>query len=315
MMLSTNPIATYSFGTMNDRRKYLNNKRLKDILNIGMLATAFFIVADFVPLYIKWTAVQTDNWYFVALLAAVSAVILDLPMYIAGRKIREYQDRLIDKRKMLITVVMAAAAFLVAYIPFFVFSLATKNATFEEALPIGSSSTISFDTIGSSTESNPMSVSIAALFSAVLPLGTSITSLVCGLATYHPLKDRLSRLEEVKLLAQEHRSTLVWGKSQLTERKALLIDREEDLLNNHISEIKAQELVRIQAYEEALEDALDAEGILRVTDNAFSYDDSSDLNDECNPKILEALDDSVLAESKCMTIESVDTDMIKADVA
>ena len=106
MTLTANPVSTTSFGTMEDRQKLLKKKRLKDFLNIGMIATAFFIVADFVPLYIKWTAVQTDNWYFVALLAAVSAVVLDLPMFLAGKKIKEYQDGLISKNKMIPTVVL-----------------------------------------------------------------------------------------------------------------------------------------------------------------------------------------------------------------
>lgn len=315
MTLTANPVSTTSFGTMEDRQKLLKKKRLKDFLNIGMIATAFFIVADFVPLYIKWTAVQTDNWYFVALLAAVSAVILDLPMFLAGKKIKEYQDGLISKNKMIPTVVLAATAFLVAYIPFFIFSIATKNATFEEALPIGSSSLMSFDSIETSSEYNPLSVSIAAVFSAVLPLGTSISSLVCGITTYHPAKDKLDRLEEVRLLASEHKSTLIWGKAQLSERKNILIKREKDLLENHINEIKTQEQIRIQAYEEALEETLDADGILHVTENAFSYLDDSDFTEKCNPDILNALTDPVLDESKGMSSTPIEAGFINTDVA
>lgn len=313
MTLTTNPVATTSFGTMEDRQKFLKSKRLKDIVNIGMIATVFFIVADFVPLYIKWTAVQTDNWYFVALLAAVSAVILDFPMFLAGKKIKEYQDHLIGKDKMLLSVVLAVTAFLVAYVPFFIFSIATKHATFEEALPIGSSTIMSFDSMETTVESNPLSVSIAAVFSAVLPLGTSISSLVCGITTYSPAKDKLERLEEARLLACEHRSTLIWGKAQLSERKNILIKREKDLLENHINEIKAQEQIRIQAYEEALEETLDADGILHVTENAFSYLDDSDFTEDCDPDILNALNDPVLEESKGMT--SVNAGFVNTDVA
>lgn len=313
MTLTTNPVATTSFGTMEDRQKLLKSKRLKDIVNIGMIATVFFIVADFVPLYIKWTAVQTDNWYFVALLAAVSAVILDFPMFLAGKKIKEYQDHIAGKNKMLLSVVLAVTAFLVAYVPFFIFSIATKHATFEEALPIGSSTIMSFDSMGTTGESNPLSVSIAAVFSAVLPLGTSISSLVCGITTYSPAKDKLERLEEARLLACEHRSTLIWGKAQLSERKNILIKREKDLLKNHINEIKAQEQIRIQAYEEALEETLDADGILHVTENAFSYLDDSDFTENCDPDILNALNDPVLEESKGMT--SVNAGFVNTDVA
>lgn len=313
MTLTTNPVATTPFGTMEDRQKLLKSKRLKDIVNIGMIATVFFIVADFVPLYLKWTAVQTDNWYFVALLAAVSAVILDFPMFLAGKKIKEYQDHLVGKDKMLLSVVLAVTAFLVAYVPFFIFSIATKHATFEEALPIGSSTIMSFDSMGTTGESNSLSVSIAAVFSAVLPLGTSISSLVCGITTYSPAKDKLERLEEARLLACEQRSTLIWGKAQLSERKNILIKREKDLLENHINEIKAQEQIRIQAYEEALEETLDADGILHVTENAFSYLDDSDFTEDCDPDILNALNDPVLEESKGMT--SVNAGFVNTDVA
>lgn len=315
MTLTTNPVATTSFGTMEDRQKVLKNKRLKDIVNIGMIATVFFIVADYVPLYIKWTAVQTDNWYFVALLAAVSAVILDFPMFLAGKKIKEYQDHLVGKNKMLLSVVLAVTAFLVAYVPFFIFSIATKHATFEEALPIGSSTIMSFDSMETTGESNPLSVSIAAVFSAVLPLGTSISSLVCGITTYSPLKDKLERFEEARLLACEHRSTLIWGKAQLSERKNILIRREKDLLKSHINEIKAQEQIRIQAYEEALEEALDADGILHVTENAFSYIDDSDSVEDCNPDIMNALNDPVLEESKGIVKKPINAGSINPDVA
>lgn len=72
----------------------------------------------------------------------------------------------------------------------------------------------------------------------------------------------------------------------------------KDLLETHINEIKAQEQIRIQAYEEALEEALDAEGILHVTENAFSHINASDFAEEYNPEILNALNDPVLEESK-----------------
>lgn len=313
MTLTANPVATTAFGTMQDRQKLLKKTRVKDILNIGSLATAFFIIADFIPLYIKWNAVQTDNWYFVALLAATSAVILDLPMFLAGKKIKEYQDGLIDRSKMLPTVILAVLAFLIAFVPFFIFSVATKDATFEEALPVGSS-IMRFDSM-ETTESNPLSVSIAAIFSAVLPLGTSLASLICGIITYTPAKNRLERLEEVRLLACEHKSTLIWGKAQLSERKNILIQRDKDLLENHINEIKAQEQIRIQAYEEALENELDADGILRVTENAFSYMNNSGFTEACNPKILEALQDPILEESKGMVSTPVKADVINTDVA
>lgn len=217
------------------------------------------------------------------------------------------------KDQMIFSVVLAVAAFLVAYVPFFIFSIATKDSTFQEALPLDSSVNISFDTVKTTGKSNPLSVLIAAVFSSVLPLGTSISSLICGINTYQPAKDKLKILEEERLLACEHRSTLVWGKAQLSERKNILINREKDLLETHINEIKAQEQIRIQAYEEALEEALDAEGILHVTENAFSHINASDFAEEYNPEILNALNDPVLEESKNMSSTPIKAGVINTD--
>lgn len=298
--MTTNPIKKVPFGTLEDRQKLLNKKTFKDFVNIGSIATAFFILADFVPLYIKWNAVQSDNWYFVALLAAASAFILDIPMLLAGRTISEYNDGLKSKKSMLTIVVSAIAAFLIAYVPFLIFSIVTKDATFEEALPLGAS-VASFSFEQASAESNPFSVLIAAIFCAVMPLGTSISSLLIGLVTYHPKEERLKRLERVKLLAQEHKTALAEGQAQVAERKELLKAREQDLFECYKREVYAQEDVRIQAYEEALEEQLDADGILRVTDNASKLIENSGFTDSFKPLTLEELNDPVIQKSTEMT--------------
>lgn len=297
--LTINPIKATAFGTIDDRRQLLNKKSFKDIVNIGSIATVFFIIADFVPLYIKWTAVQQDNWYFVALLAAVSAVILDLPMFLAGRVLREYLDGLRTKSSMFSIVVPAVAAFFIAYIPFLIFSLATKDATFEEALPLGVSTAFSFDNV-SKEASNPMSVTIAAIFCAVVPLGTSISSLVVGLCTYKPIEERLKKLAWVKTLAEEHKTSLLEGNAQLSKREQLLKKREEELFENFKREVYTQEQIRIQAYEEALEECLDADGILRVTENAFDLLVGTNFDSIYAISTKDELEDPVIEESKSL---------------
>lgn len=298
--LTINPVKATPFGTIDDRRKLLNKKTFKDIVNIGSIATVFFIIADFVPLYIKWNAVQQDNWYFVALLAAVSAVILDLPMFLAGRVLREYLDGLKTKSSMLSIVVPAVVAFFIAYVPFLIFSLATKDATFEEALPLGVSTAFSFDSVTGET-SNRMSVTIAAIFCAVVPLGTSISSLVVGLCTYKPIEERLKRLTWVKTLAEEHKTMLIEGKAQLSERKQSLKSREAELFESFKREVYAQEQIRIQAYEEALEECLDADGILRVTENAFELLESTNFDSIYAITNENEINDPVIENSKGVT--------------
>lgn len=291
---------TVPFGTTEDRQKLLNRKTLNDFINIGSIATAFFVLADFVPLYIKWNAVQSDNWYFVALLAAASAFILDIPMLLAGRALREHIDGLKSKKSMLTIVIPAVVAFFIAYVPFLIFSIATKDATFEEALPLGAS-TASFSFDQATVESNPFSVLMASIYCALTPLGTSLASLIIGLATYHPKQERLKKLEKVKLLAQEHKTALIEGQAQVTERTELLKAREQDLFECYKQEVYAQQNIRIQAYQEALEEQLDADGTLRVTDNAIKLIENSSFTDLFKPLTLEELNDSIIKESTEMT--------------
>lgn len=298
-MRTTNPIAVSNFGTIEDRQKFLKSS-FRDFLCVGTFLTFFFIAADFVPLFSKWNSVQQENVFFVIMLSAVSATVLDLPMYVAGRALREYLDGLRARKSMSTIFIPAVIAFFIVYIPFVIFSFVTRDATFEQALPLDSS-TVAFGVSNTDMVSNPQSVSVAAIFCAIIPLGTSIASLLTGIYLYNPARDQLKKLEKVKLLAQEHRTRLAEGIAQVTDRMKLLEAREQDLFENYKDEVYAQEQIRIQAYEEALEEALDADGILRVTDNAFGYLETSGFNEECRPLTADELSDPVLTESKGMT--------------
>lgn len=285
--MTKNPIKNMPFGSIYERLNALNRKSFKEIFCFGSFATAFFVFADFIPLKIKWESVQTENWFFVTLLALVSAVILDFPMYIAGRKIREFKDKLTSRKEMLIIILLAITAFLVVYIPYVVFSLYTKNATFQEALPLDAS-TISFGNTKSSA-TNPQSVSAAAIFMIVLPCGTSISSMIFGLTTYHPLEERIYKKKKLKLFAQEHRCILKQALVEVdshSEKMPMLVAREQDLYSNHLDTLRAREQIRIQAHHDALEDKLDVEGILKVTDSAFDQINKSNFSTEFAPEVI-----------------------------
>ncbi len=298
MAKTINPLAVPAFGTLEDRQKYLHSS-WRNFFCVGTFLTVFFIIADYVPLYTKWYSVQQEDKLFVILLAAVSAAVLDLPMYIAGRALREHLDGLRTRKSMLTIFIPAVVAFFLVYVPFVVFSLVTKDATFEQALPIGNS-IVSFEETDLVTASNPMSVSVAAIYSAAIPLGTSIASLLTGIYTYNPVKERLKKLEKVKLLAREHKARLMKGMAQVSSRMELLKAREQDLFENFKKEVYAQEQVRIQAYEEALEETLDPDGILRVTAGATQHLQAVDFNDEGHFRTEEELRD-VLEETSGLT--------------
>lgn len=285
--MTKNPIKNMPFGSIYERLKTSNRKSFKEIFCFGTFVTAFFVLADYIPLEIKWESVQTENAFFVALLSLVSAVALDFPMYIAGRKIKEFKDKLASKKEMLIIVSLAITAFLITYLPYVVFSLYTKDATFQEALPLDAA-TISFENTKSSTASNPESITAAAIFMLVLPCATSISSMVFGLTTYHPLEERIYKNKKLKLFAQEHRcllrQALVEVDSQ-SKKIPMLMAREQDLYANHVDTIYGHEQIRIQAFHDALEDKLDIEGILRVTDSAFDQINKSNFSAEFAPEV------------------------------
>ena len=132
----------------------------------------------------------------------------------------------------------------------------------------------------------------------MVPLGTSISSLVVGLSTYKPIEERLKKLALVRTLAEEHRTALIEGNAQLSEREELLKVREEELLESFKREVYAQEQIRIQAYEEALEECLDADGILRVTDNEFDLLESTGFDSIYAISNEDEPEDPVVEESK-----------------
>ena len=270
MKLTKDPLKRTPCGTVAERRRLLK-KGVKDFLKVGTLATIFFMVADFVPLNAKWESVQNESYILVGLLAAVSAVCLDLPMYIAGKKVREFMDGLVKKRRMLIILALAIGAFFIVYIPYALFSFSTKESVFQEALPLEASSSVLGMSFGEATtsEGNPLSVTHAALFSLLLPMATSASSFVCGLVFYHPIDDELEKLYKVVLHAKEHQQLLKQGRAELSsDRTEFLVNREKDLYESHLADIKAQAQVRIQAYKEALEEHLDVEGALHVIEGA-----------------------------------------------
>ena len=267
-LMKRTPLKRTPCGTIADRRRLLKKKRVKDVLNMGTLLTMFFMVADFVPLNARWTSVQEESYILVGLLAAVSAVCLDLPMYIAGNTVRKFMDGLVNKKRMLSILILALLAFFIVFIPYALFSFSTKESVFQAATPLESSSVLGMNW-GATSEGNPLSVTHAALFSTLLPMATSISSFVSGIVLYKPIDAELDKLYEVRLLAEEHQMLLKQGRAELSsDRTEFLVNREKDLYESHLADIKAQAQVRIQAYKEALEEHLDVEGALHVIEGA-----------------------------------------------
>ena len=299
--MKNNPIDISEYGTSQQRQLSINKFSPKDLISVSTFATLFFVLADFIKLFMTWDTVQKESWYFVAMLALVAAVILDVPMMYAGTSIKEYQQGLKSKKEMLIILAASIFGFLLVFIPSILFSIATKDATFnapDVANVSNLSGYISADTTAAAGDSR--SVLIAAIFAGVLPLGTSVASLVVALKASDPLGAKLNKIIKAKAKAQNHLINLnqtIAEEKTLVERQKLLIAHEKDLAIQFVQECYAQEAIRIQAFLEALEEQCDPDGISKITEYAQKVINDHQFTDEFYDETARVLEEMSKTQS------------------
>lgn len=279
-----NPINIPDYRTREARIKSINRFSINDLFTVSNIATLLFVALDFAVLYSRWETVQTESWYFVALIALSSAVILDVPMMLAGKKIVEYQNRLASKTSTVVIVLLSAIAFLLVFVFSIWFSYVTRNATFQDA----EASTLinNMAALNQSESGNSVSVLVAALYSGVLPLGTSIASLVIALMTTKPNENKLKKITAARVLAEEHLIHIRQGIAEnnvFIERGRGLLARENDLYRQFVDSVYAQELIRKQAYREALEEKCTPDEINHIIETSADVNSNSPFDD--NPDI------------------------------
>lgn len=289
-----NPIAIADYKTREDRIKSIDRFSFKELFTIANIATLLFVALDFAVLYSRWETVQTESWYFVALIALSSAVILDVPMMLAGKKLVEYQNNLKSRNSMIIVVSLSTAAFLLVFGFSIWFSYVTRNATFQDA----EASTLinNMATLNQSESGDSTSVLVAALFSGVLPLGTSIASLVIALMTYKPIEEKLQKITAARIRAEEH---LIHIRQGIAESNAYiehgneLLARETDLYNQFTDSVYAQENIRKQAYREALEERCSPDEINDIIETAAKVNADSPFDDTPDIKTAKYVTDYI----------------------
>lgn len=279
-MTNLNPIKISNYASREERMKSINSRSVRDLFTLANLATALFVIFDFAVLYSRWETVQTESWYMVSLIAISSATILDVPMMLAGKAIVEYHQKLKKKETMLFVVSLSVAAFLLVFSFSVWFSYVTRNATFQDA----ETSTLvnTMTTFSESTDGESMSILSAAMFSSVLPLGTSIASLVITLMSYNPKEEKLKKIEKAKVKAEQHllhlRQGIAESKAYIEHAKNLLA-REKDLYYQFVESVYAQELVRENAFKEALEKKCSLDDVNHIMESAKRLNASYSFND------------------------------------
>ncbi len=274
-MTYLNPIKISNYQTREARIKSIDGFSWRDLFSLANVATILFVALDFAVLFSRWETVQTESWYLVALIAVSSAVILDVPMMLAGKALVEYQQKLKSKSSMIFVVSLAVAAFVLVFCFSIWFSYETRNATFQDAedsMLINNMATLAEGERGGSK-----SVLVAALFSGVLPLGTSIASLVIALLTYKPKDEKRKKILRAKVMAEEHLLHLRQGIAESAayiEHCKHLLAREEDLYRQFIESVYAQEMLRKNAYREALEEKCSLDDVNHIIESAKDLNES-----------------------------------------
>ncbi len=280
-MTNLNPIKINDYKTREERIKSIDSFSPRDLFTLANAATLFFVLLDFAVLFSRWETVQTESWYIVALIAISAAVILDLPMMLAGKTIVEYQHNMKSKGFTVTVVSLAVTAFMIVFALSLWFSYVTRNATFQD--PEASMLINNVATLEKINSGESVPVLVAALYSGALPLGTSIASLVIALITYKPIEEKRKKISKARVMAEEHLLHLRQGikESQAyIERGNILIAREENLYNQFVESVYAQELVRKNAYREALEEKCSLDDVNHIIESAkavnaaYMYDDT-----------------------------------------
>lgn len=249
----SNPIDIKDFKSVEQRKKSLSKKSVKEVFSIPQIFTTFFVIVDTICLYFAWdTVMKAEDWYLVFLISVVSAIILDVPAMIIGKTAKMYSQGFASKRDLILDVAFGLCGFLIVCAFSIVLRILTKDASFVN--PTVSDTVNQIGTQTMSTESSP-AVIAAAIFMAVLPIGTSVIGLLIAMRWTDPLKIVIDKYENALLLASYHRASLeqIIAEEENIERKAeLLIERESNAYNIICQQVKDRELVLKQAVRSAI---------------------------------------------------------------
>ncbi len=279
-----NPSSYSRYNTPSKRDESLNSFYWKELLGIGCIATLIFCAMDFAFMYSKWHAAYTESTIILFLITAATAAVLDLPMMIAAMTIRRMQHGFLEKSAGVPIVILSFVAFLTAFAFNVWFSYTTKDIVFSS---LGSNMTITGvgAALPSTSADDSDMILSAAMFSAMLPFGTSIASFVITLFTYDPRKMMLMKIRRARIKALDHKRHL---EQSISEAQLLAgrisgsyIAYNNALMQSMIATVMTQREIRRQAFRQALMEIVgDNNAINRIIDNAEQINAQTDFPEE-----------------------------------
>lgn len=196
---------------------------------LGNVLTLLFVGIDLACLYSVWNGVQTENPIMIILIAIGCAVCLDVPLAIAAHAFAAYKQGISNKSKAYTILIISVVLFVIAFVFTLVFRVINKDV-FDTSSASGLVNTMNSNAdIVEQGESDTPKIMIAALFTGVLPLLTSLASFVVNYFSAKPLDKKIAQLKKSKITYE----------SIIAEYEAIL--EESETAEEHCSELMARE--------------------------------------------------------------------------
>lgn len=280
--IKSTQLDSYSFR----RNRVMNLRKSEGIFSSSPLANILlvaFILTDAVCFYSMWNVIITENPLMLILTAISIAIVVDVPMAIAGVVMAQGRDGLRSKKEANIIALGCLATFLLA----FTLSLLLRIATKDQAISISESGAGLVNSIvqveATAKSESPTSL-IAAIFLAAIPCCTSAASYLVSLSVTDCISDRIKRLECERIGIQSHMTELQQALNECESIDAEiehLINREKALYDEFNAELSAMVAnVKETSRLVMMEKLGDPDSISKITESA------SAIGKETKPSIV-----------------------------
>ena len=280
--IKSTQLDSYSFR----RNRVKNLRKSEGIFSSSPLANILlvaFILTDAVCMYSMWNVIITENPLMLILIAVSIALVIDIPMAIAGVVKAQSRDGLRNKKEANFIALGCLATFLLTFTLSLVLRIATKDMTISIS-ESGAGLVNNMVQTGTTAEAeSPVSL-LAAIFLAVIPCGTSAASYFISLSVTDCITERIKRLECERIGIQSHMTEL---QQALNECESIdteiehLSNREKALYDEFNAELSAMVAnVKETSRLVMMEKLGDPDSISKITESA------SAIGKEAEPSIV-----------------------------
>ena len=255
---------------------------------IANICVLLLTVVDLFAIKTLWNYLLTDNPEMVWLVSLGFAIILDVPMSVAGNAYKQYKQGLRTKDSAWLILILCIAAFTLAFGLLLALRLEARSVLFGS---IGTDASGLLDHSGA-TAVQPVdtekTVLLSALTTSMLPAATSLAAFVITYAVSNPRRERIGKLTKLRCKEQARQADLTAAISQPDNVESVvreLEEREQSLYDSHIAQLEAQGAVLKQSARVLLMQKLGgADAITTISESAEEVIDELESSSNLPPE-------------------------------